>query len=125
MYVYNNVRMTFSGMQLIISLKVNDNFAAIKHVVLILTMLVQLYLYCYAGDRLETVTGMLAYGVYDTPWYDFDAKIMKDLPMVMLRGKVSHQITAGKFLPMNLFSFKEILRATGSYLSVLRVMINI
>lgn len=111
-------------MQLIISLKINDNIAAIKHIVLILTMLVQLYLYCYAGDRLETVTGMVAYGAYDTPWYDFDTKIMKDLPMVMLRGKVPNQITAGKFISMNLFSFKEILKATGSYLSVLRVMID-
>ncbi|KYN19770.1 Putative odorant receptor 22c [Trachymyrmex cornetzi] len=99
-------------MQLIISLKLNDNIAAIKHVVLILTMLVQLYLYCYAGDQLENVTGRIAYSAYDSPWYDFDVKIMKDLPMVMLRGKLPHQTTAGKFLPMNLFSFKEILKAT-------------
>ncbi|EZA52557.1 ObirOr5-M2 [Ooceraea biroi] len=112
------------GMQLIISLKLNDNIAALKHVVLILTMLVQLYLYCYAGDRLESITGTLAHGVYETPWYDFDTKIMKNLPMVMFRGKVPHQITAGKFIPMNLFSYKEILKATGSYLSVLRVMID-
>ncbi|KAL0129872.1 hypothetical protein PUN28_001855 [Cardiocondyla obscurior] len=112
------------GMQLIISLKLNDNIAAVKHVVLILTMLVQLYLYCYAGDQLEYVTGKIAYSVYESPWYDFDVKVMKDLPMVMLRGKLKHQTTAGKFLPMNLFSFKEILKATGSYLSVLRVMID-
>ncbi|XP_018397705.1 PREDICTED: odorant receptor 22c-like [Cyphomyrmex costatus] len=113
------------GMQLIISLKLNDNIAAIKHVVLILTMLVQLYLYCYAGDQLEHVTGGIAYSAYDSPWYDFDVKIMKNLPMVMLRGKLPHQTTAGKFLRMNLFSFKEILKATGSYLSVLRVMIDV
>jgi len=112
-------------MQLIISLKINDNIAAIKHVVLILTMLVQLYLYCYAGDQLESITGRLAYSAYESPWYNFDVKIMKDLPMVMLRGELAHQITAGKFMPMNLFSFKEILRATGSYLSVLRVMIDV
>ncbi|XP_018059934.1 PREDICTED: uncharacterized protein LOC108694787 [Atta colombica] len=110
------------GMQLIISLKLNDNIAAIKHVVLILTMLVQLYLYCYAGDQLENVTGRIAYSAYDSPWYDFDVKIIKDLPMVILRGKLPHQTTAGKFLPMNLFSFKEILKATGSYLSVLRCL---
>ncbi|KAL6446792.1 hypothetical protein ACFW04_001312 [Cataglyphis niger] len=111
-------------MQLLISLKLNDNIAAIKHIVLILTMLVQLYLYCYAGDQLESISGRLAYSAYDSPWYDFDVKLMKNLPMVMFRGMIPHQITAGKFLPMNLFSFKEILKATGSYLSVLRVMIN-
>lgn len=111
-------------MQLIISLKINDNIAAIKHIVLILTMLVQLYLYCYAGDQLESVTGRLAYTAYESPWYNFDVKIMKDLSLVMFRGELAHQITAGKFLSMNLFSFKEILKATGSYLSVLRVMID-
>ncbi|XP_012534864.1 odorant receptor 22c isoform X2 [Monomorium pharaonis] len=98
---------------------------AIKHIVLILTMLVQLYLYCYAGDQLEYVTGRIGYSVYDSPWYNFDVKIMKKLPMVMYRGKTPHLTTAGKFLRMNLFSFKEILKATGSYLSVLRVMINV
>lgn len=111
-------------MQLIISLKLNENVAAAKHVVLILTMLVQLYLYCYAGDQLEFVTGRVAYSAYETPWYEFDARTMRNLPMVMLRGVVPHQITAGNFLPMNLFSFKEILKATGSYISVLRVMID-
>ncbi|XP_011702833.1 PREDICTED: odorant receptor 22c-like [Wasmannia auropunctata] len=113
------------GMQLIISLKLNDNIAAIKHIVLIMTMLVQLYLYCYAGDQLEYITGRIGYSAYDSPWYNFDVKVMKNLPMVMLRGKLPHQTTAGKFLPMNLFSYKEILKATGSYLSVLRVMINV
>ncbi|CAL1673610.1 unnamed protein product [Lasius platythorax] len=112
------------GMHLLISLKLNDNIAAIKHVVLILTMLVQLYLYCYAGDQLESISKRLAYSAYDSPWYDFDVKVMKNLPMVMFRGVVPHQITAGKFIPMNLFSFKEILKATGSYLSVLRVMMD-
>ncbi|XP_071625486.1 odorant receptor 22c-like [Temnothorax longispinosus] len=113
------------GMQLTISLKLSDNVAAIKHVVLILTMLVQLYLYCYAGDQLEYVTGRIAYGAYDSPWYNFDVKVMKNLRMVMFRGRMPHRTTAGKFLPMNLFSFKEILKATGSYLSVLRVMIDV
>lgn len=113
-----------SGMQLLISLRLNDNIAAIKHVVLILTMLVQLYLYCYAGSQLESISERLAYSVFDSPWYDFDVKVMKNLPMVMLRGVIPHQITAGKFLPMNLFSFKEILKATGSYLSVLRMVID-
>lgn len=112
-------------MQLIISLKLNDNIAAIKHVVLILTMLVQLYLYCYAGDQLESVTARLSYSAYSTTWYEFDVKLMRNLPIVMLRGRIPHQITAGKFLPMNIFSFKEILKATGSYISVLRVMIDV
>lgn len=112
-------------MQLIISLKLNDNIAAMKHVVLILTMLVQLYLYCYAGDQLESVTAKLSYSVYRTIWYEFDVKLMRNLPMVMMRGRIPHQITAGKFLPMNIFSFKEIIKATGSYISVLRVMIDV
>lgn len=112
-------------MQLIISLNLNDNIAAVKHVVLIMTMLVQLYLYCYAGNRLESVTCKIAYSAYQTPWYEVDVKAMKDLPMVMLRGRIPHQITAGKFLPMNMFSYKEILKATASYISVLRVMIEV
>lgn len=124
-FVCISTRDLFSGTQLIISLKLNDNIAAIKHVVLIMTMLVQLYLYCYAGDQLESVTAKLSYNVYTTTWYEFDVKLMRNLPMVMMRGKMPHQITAGKFLPMNIYSFKEVLKATCSYISVLRVMIDV
>ncbi|KAG7189940.1 hypothetical protein KM043_006101 [Ampulex compressa] len=112
------------GFQLLLSLKLKDNLVAAKHAVLIVTMLAQLYLYAYAGDAMESHTEKIGCAAYDCRWYDFDARIAKDLPFVILRGATPHQITAGKFCPMNLFTFKEILKTSASYLSVLGAMMD-
>jgi len=50
--------------------------------------------------------------------------VMKNLPLIILRATTPHQLTAGKFLAMNFASFKEILKASASYLSVLKVMLE-
>ncbi|KAF3054461.1 Odorant receptor 382, partial [Nylanderia fulva] len=87
-------------------------------------ILIESLVLTYAGDFLQREIKKIAYSAYDNQWYDFKVKIMKNLPMVMFRRMIPHQITTGKCLPMNLFSFKEILKATGSYLFVLRVKIK-
>ncbi|XP_067210045.1 odorant receptor 22c-like [Linepithema humile] len=112
------------GFQLILTLSIHDTFAPMKHVLFIVVLLVQLFLYCFAGQTLELQSQGLAYAVYDSSWYNFDLSVMKDLPLVILRTATPHQLTAGKFLAMNFASFKEILKASASYLSVLRVMLE-
>ncbi|KAF3054476.1 Odorant receptor 391, partial [Nylanderia fulva] len=66
--------------------------------------------------QMKSINKKIAYSAYDNQWYDFDVKIMKNLPLVIFREMIPHQITTGKCLPMNLFSFKEILKAIGFYL---------
>jgi len=95
-----------------------------KHVLFIVVLLTQLFLYCFAGQMLEFQSQGLASAIYDSPWYSFNVNVMKSLPLMILRSANPHQLTAGKFLAMNFMSFKEILKASASYLSVLRVMLE-
>ncbi|KAF3054269.1 Odorant receptor 064 [Nylanderia fulva] len=112
------------GFQLILTLSINNTFAAMKHLLFIVVLLVQLFIYCFAGQTLEFQSQELAYAIYETPWYNFDISVMKDLPLMILRAANPHQLTAGKLLAINFQSFKEILKASASYLSVLRVMLD-
>ncbi|XP_020296083.1 odorant receptor 22c-like [Pseudomyrmex gracilis] len=111
------------GFQLIVTL-MHDTFAAMKHVLFIVVLLVQLFLYCFAGQTLELQSERIAYAIYESSWYDFDTNIMKVMPLIMLRAAIPHRLTAGKFLAMNFTSFKDLLKASASYLSVLRVMLE-
>ncbi|XP_020296082.1 odorant receptor 22c-like [Pseudomyrmex gracilis] len=111
------------GFLLILTL-MHDTFAAMKHVLFIVVLLVQLFLYCLAGQTLELQSERVAYSIYESPWYNFDTNMMKDLPLMILRAAIPHQLTAGKFVAINFMSFKEILKASASYLSVLRVMLE-
>jgi len=113
-----------SGFLLLFSLKINDVFTATRHSVFIIALLMQLFLYCLAGQTLEVQSKELAYAIYESPWYTFDVKIMKNLPLIILRAANPQQLTAGKFVAINFTTFKEILKASASYLSVLRVIIK-
>ncbi|XP_014487394.1 PREDICTED: odorant receptor 22c-like [Dinoponera quadriceps] len=112
------------GFQLLLTLAINETFAAMKHALFIIVLLVQLFIYCFAGQTLELQSEGLAYAIYESPWYCFDVSVMKNLPIMILRAATPHQLTAGKFLAINFVSFKEILKASASYLSVLRVMLE-
>lgn len=114
----------FSGFLLLLALEMNDTITAAKHGVFIISLSVQLFLYCFAGQTLEFQSKELAYAVYESSWYTFDISIMKTLPLIILRAAIPQQLTAGKFVAINLMTFKEILKASASYLSVLRVMIK-
>ncbi|XP_011065376.1 PREDICTED: uncharacterized protein LOC105152663, partial [Acromyrmex echinatior] len=112
------------GFLLLLSLEINDALTAAKHGVFIISLLVQLFLYCFAGQMLEFQSKELAYAIYESPWYTFDMNIMKNLPLIILRAASPQQLTAGKFVAINFMTFKEILKASASYLSVLRVMMK-
>ncbi|XP_014605632.1 PREDICTED: uncharacterized protein LOC106787618 [Polistes canadensis] len=112
------------GFQMLVSLDENDTIAAAKHAVLIVTLLVQLFIYSYAGDMLESKTAEIVLGVYDSSWYTFDTSSIKNLAFVMFYGRIPRQVTAGKFVSMNLLTFKEIIKASASYFSVLRVALK-
>nr|XP_033206041.1 odorant receptor 22c-like [Bombus vancouverensis nearcticus] len=112
------------GFVFLVCLATRDNVGALKSVVLMVTLLIQLYLYAYAGDVLESRSNEIAHGVYDSPWYQPRGHVARDLMMIINRGHRSYHVTAGKFLSMNMFTFKEILRSSASYLSVLKVMMD-
>lgn len=112
------------GFMMVVSLNTKDNFGALKSAVIIMTLLVQLYVYTYAGDALESRTEEIAYAAYDSPWYRSRGHVARDIAMIINRGNSPYRVTAGKFVSMNLFTFKEILKASASYLSVLQVMMD-
>ncbi|XP_071625496.1 odorant receptor Or2-like [Temnothorax longispinosus] len=112
------------GFLLLLSLEMNDTFTAAKHGVFFVATLVQIFLYCFAGQTLESQSEGLAHAIYKSPWYTFDLSIMQNLPIIILRAANSQKLTAGKFVAINLTIFKEILKASVSYLSVLRVIIK-
>ncbi|XP_024888019.1 putative odorant receptor 85d [Temnothorax curvispinosus] len=112
------------GFQLILTLSMHNTYAAMKHLLFIAVLLIQLFLYCFAGQTLEFQSQGLASAIYNSSWYSFDVSVIKSLSLMILRAAHPHQLSAGKFLAINFRSFKEILKASASYLSVLRVMIE-
>lgn len=109
---------------LIVSLRLGNLAMIIHNVSVLLLMMIQLSFYTFAGDCLEMRSIALSYATYDCDWYELPANVARDFQIILMRASIPHQLTAGKFLPMNMITFKDILKSTASYLSVLRVMLN-
>jgi hypothetical protein len=109
---------------LIASLPVGDLPTIVHSASVLLLMLIQLSFYTFAGDYLEMRSTALAYATYNCDWYELPTGRAKDFQIIIMRAGIPHQLTAGKFVVMNMITFKDILKSTASYLSVLRVMLD-
>lgn len=112
------------GFMLIVSLKVGDVPMIIHNASVLLLMMIQLSFYTFAGDCLEMRSAALSYATYDCDWHELPVSTARDIRFILMRASIPHQLTAGKFVVMNLLTFKDILKSTASYLSVLRVMLD-
>jgi len=89
------------------------------------TFLAQLLLYSFIGDYLKSQMEEVGHTIYQSAWYDFPVKLMKNVIFVLMRTQSPIALRAGNFVVVNLSTYMSILKTSASYLSVLRVMIEI
>lgn len=82
-------------------------------------VMLQLYLYCYVGERLSVESMEIVNAAYNTEWYTLPTNITKMLIIVMCRAKSPLTVTAGRFCSFTLQLFSEVLKTSMRYLSVL------
>ncbi|KAK9309146.1 hypothetical protein QLX08_001104 [Tetragonisca angustula] len=95
-------------------------FQIIFLVIYIACVMVQLYLYCYVGERLTLESTDVANTAYNCEWYSLPPKDARLLIIVMCRARASPlKLTAGKFCWFTVLLYSQVLKTTMSYISVL------
>ncbi|XP_070156566.1 odorant receptor 13a-like [Polyergus mexicanus] len=97
-------------------------FQIIFLVIYVVYILLQLYLYCYIGERLFIESTKIADAAYDCSWYNLSACEAKLLIIIMCRARLPLHITAGRFCCFNRELFSEILKRSVAYMSCLCTM---
>lgn len=87
------------------------------------TFLSQLTLYSFIGDYLKSQMEEVGFSIYQNAWYKFPTKLTRNLIFVIMRTENPVALYAGNFM-VNLSTYVSILKASISYLSVLRVMVE-
>ncbi|XP_032669861.1 odorant receptor 4-like [Odontomachus brunneus] len=80
------------------------------------------FLFCFAGEYLSNKSKLVGIEAYNTAWYNLHPKDGRVLLFVMLRSQKQLTLTVGKMMDLSLESFTNIMKASGSYLSVLLAM---
>lgn len=115
---------SFSGFQFILALKTNDTVMAGKSAMVQGTFLSQLTLYSFIGDYLKSQMEEVGLCIYQNAWYNLPVKVMKNMIFIIMRTESPITLQAGHFIVVNLSTYMSILKASISYLSVLRVMVE-
>ncbi|CAG9565222.1 unnamed protein product [Danaus chrysippus] len=83
------------------------------------TMLSQLFLYCWCGSQLTTKSEELREWLYQCPWYNQDGKFRKSVIIAMERMRRPIIFKAGHYIPLSRPTFVSVLRLSYSYFAVL------
>ncbi|XP_029670083.1 odorant receptor 45b-like [Formica exsecta] len=63
----------------------------------VVSLLTNLYMYCYAAEKVLTESTSVAYSVYESKWYNIPAKDAKNLMIIAYGSIIPLNLTAGKF----------------------------
>ncbi|XP_043526369.1 odorant receptor 13a-like [Frieseomelitta varia] len=111
------------GYLMVISLRINSGFALfVKYVIVYVACALDAFLYCFAGEYLSTKSELLGDTAYKLLWYNIRPKETRLLIPVILRCQRGFTLTFGKFASLSMGSFTAIMKASGSYISVLLAM---
>ncbi|XP_018364801.1 PREDICTED: odorant receptor 4-like [Trachymyrmex cornetzi] len=80
------------------------------------------FIFCFAGEYLSNKSKAIGNAVYNSTWYDMKPKDSRVLLFIILRSQRQLKLTAGKMTVLSFECFTNIMKASGSYLSVLLAM---
>ncbi|CAL1676437.1 unnamed protein product [Lasius platythorax] len=82
-------------------------------------VVMELYSYCYAAEKLLTESTLLAYGVFECKWYNLPPKDAQNLMLIVHRSNIPLRLTAGKFGNFSMELFGTAIRTSVGYVSAL------
>ncbi|XP_072760022.1 uncharacterized protein [Anoplolepis gracilipes] len=119
-----SILLCIMGFQFLIALKVKDTGMMTQSLMVQSAFLTQLMMYSFIGHYLKSQMEEIALSIYQTTWYEFPAKITKNLLFILMQSDSPVSFQAGNFITVNLSTLVSILKTSFSYLSVLRIMLE-
>jgi len=87
--------------------------------------LVSLAGYSFIGRYIKSQMEDIGYSIYQIAWYEFPMRLMRNLVFIFMQAEGPAMLQAGNFVVVNLSTLVNILKTSFSYLSVLRIMLEI
>ncbi|XP_057334360.1 odorant receptor 4-like [Microplitis mediator] len=97
--------------------------AAVISAAISLNVSIELFLYCFVGEKLTNEVDKSSFAMYSTSWYNLKTNVSKNIIFVILKCSKEFRITGGKLFQMNLENFKTIVKTLGSFFSVIRLVV--
>ncbi|XP_044735534.1 odorant receptor 4-like [Chrysoperla carnea] len=83
-----------------------------------------LFVYCWYGEQIATLSKSIAYSSYDTHWYNRTKEFKSLILQMVTRSQKPVYLTACGFVNATLESYSAVLQASLSYFTLLRTVGN-
>ncbi|XP_032669827.1 odorant receptor 22c-like [Odontomachus brunneus] len=110
------------GLLLIMSVHNEVNFALVRTIFAYGAIMMEIFIFCFAGEYLSLKSRSLVDAAYDSLWYNMSSSQGKNILFVIMRSQKQLTITAGGITNLSLETFANIMKASASYVSVLNAM---
>ncbi|XP_072760027.1 uncharacterized protein [Anoplolepis gracilipes] len=120
-----SILLCIMGFQLILALKIHNIIMVGKSLVALSSFLLQLTLYSFVGNYLKSEMEEIGLSIYQSAWYKFPRKLTRNVLFILMQTKSPVALQAGNFIIINLSTYLSILKTSFSYLSVLRIMLEV
>ncbi|XP_011694674.1 PREDICTED: odorant receptor 82a-like [Wasmannia auropunctata] len=121
--LWNTLVMCCTGFVIVIVLSNGkDTTNLIKSVSYYTVIILEVFVYCFAGEFLSAKSNSIGDAVYKSLWYNMSPSDSRIILFMILRCQKRLTITAGRVIDLTLEGFTNIMKATVSYISVLNAM---
>ncbi|XP_063978038.1 odorant receptor 13a-like isoform X2 [Diachasmimorpha longicaudata] len=121
----NTILICASGIGVLVNMKVgNMNSVVISWATRIYILYIQLFIYCYVGNKLSSHADTLRGIIYNCSWYNMSTHNVKDLQFMIMRNNDFCHLTGGKIVIMNYETFTKISKNVFSFFSILRIILE-
>ncbi|XP_030242608.1 odorant receptor 85f [Drosophila navojoa] len=100
------------------------NLEGITYVVFMLTASSLVYLVCYYGEKVKSLSTYITNAAYNHNWSDAPPDYKKSLLIIIARAQRPAELTAMGYLPVSLDTFKQVMTVTYRVFALIRQMIE-
>ncbi|XP_063981315.1 odorant receptor 13a-like isoform X2 [Diachasmimorpha longicaudata] len=121
----NTVLICASGLAVLADVKMGiTSSVVLSWVARIYVMYIEIFIYCYIGEKMSSYADRLQGTLYNCRWYNMPTNNVKDIEFMIMRNNLFCHLAAGKVLIMNYESFTKITKNLFSFFSILRIMLE-
>ncbi|KAL6442533.1 hypothetical protein ACFW04_002608 [Cataglyphis niger] len=119
---YFGILFAFQGFLIVSVITQHGNVSTLR-LTFIMTVFINTFahtcLYCIVGEILVTQCEGVYEAVYECKWYTLEPKKARNLLIIMICAHKPLYLTAGKLFPMTMATLCNLLKTSGSYISIL------
>ncbi|XP_030376367.1 odorant receptor 85f-like [Scaptodrosophila lebanonensis] len=96
----------------------------VSYLIFIFTAIAQLYLICYYGELITSLSTYVGQAAYSHTWYNASQAYKKQLLLIMLRSQRPAELSAMGFLALSVDTFKQLMSVSYRVFALIRTMIQ-